>query len=207
MKLREVGAALKGCALLLTFTGVAAAAENDLRPPNLARMLALSEAVAHGEVVNVAADAITIRIERTMKGAIAASTVELERPERFDDMPRWAPYAAGEKLILFVTRHDEKWRLAGPSGRGEFPIVNDQVRFPEPGYLESGPSSIAAPDRVPLSDFIDAIEVYAPCFAWRPARPGTPSMQVTCSAAQIAQSAAKSPVHAALAHEADLQAR
>ena len=208
---------MKCGALLLMLNGIAAAAENDLRPPNLARLLALSEAVVYGEVVSVAADTITVRIERTMKGATAAGTLELERPERFDDMPRWAAYAAGEKLLLFVTSHNDKWRLTGPSGRGEFPIVDGQVRFPEPGYLESGPTSTAAPaasagatsavNRVPLAEFIDAIEAYAPCFAWRPVRAGTSSMQVTCSATQIAQSAAKSPVHAVLSHEAALQAR
>lgn len=181
--------------LWILASAIALGAERDLRPPDLATLLAISPTIVVAQITAVSASDLELRVERVLKGR-AQSVIRVRKPERFDDMPRIAPYAVGERLVLFIAAQGDEYALTGPSGRGEFPIRSNEIVFPERGFLADVPG---LNDRVVLSDFTAAIEAFGDCFSWQRDDGRRAGLRNRCPEAQLAQLEPRSPVHAQLA--------
>jgi hypothetical protein len=98
-------------------------------------MATKAELVVVGEVVALAAETFTLRIQdvvkikRNVPAVHTDQTIEVRRFRDWQDAKRWTEYSLQQKLLLFLRRHGpagkKVWSIIGAGAEGEMPIVKN----------------------------------------------------------------------------------
>lgn len=191
-------------------------------PLPLGELVLTADAIVIGEITAVDEDAFTLRIERRLdqEGADpgAPTGTRIEKFPAAETSPRWAPYEAGQALLLFLEaipcaqrRGDAAWRILGRIGEGEIPLADGYAYFP--GRTIEGPERAYHRiygeeiyiQRLDRETAVSAIVEYRDCFVRAPATDAEESAApvAVCSPDELARYADRSPLHTQLAREAE----
>lgn len=184
----------------------------DVRPPNLSRLLGVSDLVIYGKIADVGGNTFRVEILSVLVGVAPLRDIDVSMPRRWPDEPRWVPYEVGQPIVLFlgkrVSNHDTGWQIAGPFGRGEFPTDADFVYLPEhyESFGKRHPHRVYGAEvlfqRVNIWQFFSAVREYSECFVWKKRdKPGAPKPAQICNEVRVTAYASRSPVHRYLATE------
>ena len=178
--------------------------------PGLFAIAAQAEAIVIAEIVRVGADAFDARIVERLHGDAVEETISVQKSDFLPTEPRWAPYAAGQRLVLFLSKSadDGRWRNVGKSGEGELPVDAAYVYLT--GHFVEGLSverfqtigAEIASQRVTRAEFVDAIEGLDDCFTLDDEPPTQ-----RCDDETLQAYAARSPLHLYLARGAGALSR
>jgi hypothetical protein len=201
--------------LLIAFYWSQAVSAIDVRPPHLTQMIGISDLVASGRISEVREQSLLVQVDEILAGATTEGALEVAQPKRWPDEPRWAPYAPGQRVVLFLREalpnaatDDPKWSFEGPSGRGELPIDGKYVYLPERyeglGEAESVRVHGAAVEfqKIELAHFISAVSEYSECFTWERGDQGSaPKVKQICDDVILDEYASRSSLHLHLVEE------
>jgi len=173
--------------------------------PGLFAIATLADAIVIGRIASAHRDGLDIRVLQQLHGdAAAGAVIKVENSVFEDTDPRWAPYAAGQTLVLFLKRPEAKrsrWRVLGISGEGELP-VDEKFVYLTGHYVEGltverylTMGAKVTSQRIAKADFVDAIEGLFACFR----REGEAAPVQVCDNAALSDYAARSPLHRYLA--------
>ena len=133
---------LPALALVLVLAVPLAAAPGAAKywPFELHRMVAAADLVVVGRIAEVDAKTFRLDVEDLLAGETGQWPGERLEVVRFQDWPcaqRWTPYATGQRVLLFLQRHEDEqghrsWRILSGGGEGEMPVY-DVPRPEEPG--------------------------------------------------------------------------
>lgn len=171
--------------------------------PGLVAIAASADAVVIAEIARVHDGAFVARIIKSLHGDAGSASETTVSFSRFGPTePRWAPYATGQKLVLFLQQTPgASWRIAGMSGEGELPV--DEGFLYLTGHFVEGldlqryqaMGSEIASQRIALADFEDAITGLFACFSFSDREPP----QQLCDDTALSAYSARSPLHRYLA--------
>lgn len=183
----------------------------DYSPPVLNDLILGSDAIVIGEIDEVGSDTYRLRVVEVVAGSISAPTIEVERFVDWTCAARWAPYARGQRVLLFATAEPNgRFRIRSAGGEGEMPVVGAQV-YVSGFYAQLAPSGADAYGRhgvyggtsvgfaLDVAAFASALRDARACFAadvtgrYRQLT----NLRVTCSADHL-RAAARSPLGAAI---------
>ncbi|MEO6064388.1 MAG: hypothetical protein ABIP49_01225 [Lysobacterales bacterium] len=188
--------------------GSAAGSEADSgefrQGPSLFAIAISADAIVIGKIIATQRDGFEIRLLEKVHGDATGAVIQVENSAFENTDPRWAPYATGQTLVLFLRRPHTKharWRVLGMSGEGELPtdaaftyLTGHFVEgLPVERYRTMGASITS--QRIARADLIDAIRGLFECFT---AHGKAVPVQV-CDRAALSRYAARSPLHAQLA--------
>ena len=155
-------------------------AMGDYSPPAFYDLVGASDVIAYGEITAVQERTFDLRVERWIAGAPkGATSLRIKRFDNWTCSFRWAPYAQGQRVLVFLRRDAASgaklgtpWVLRSAGGEGEMPLLpKGQVALrgvPVPG-MKWGPIPVAGSAvhgaQVPLSTFVTVIERFRRCFA------------------------------------------
>ena len=177
-------------AALVLATG---AAEAKYIPTPLEDMLGSSDLVVTGSIARVDSESFVLRVEKLVAGEHDAPTLEVQRFRDWACARRWAPYAAGQRVLLCLFRAtsldgEPVWRIRSGGGEGEMPIASDDdgrafvyyrrgnLPFASDGrYPLHGGELYAV--RMPLEATLRTIRAFRRAFSWELDR-STPMPQV-----------------------------
>lgn len=109
--------------LLLLPAGAAA----DYSPPPLNDLVLASDAIVVGEIVALGSDTFTLRVDEVVAGQVSSPRIEVERFVDWTCAARWAPYATGQRALIFLNARGPRWQIRSAGGEGEMPLVGDRV--------------------------------------------------------------------------------
>lgn len=173
--------------------------------PGLFAIAAAADAIVIGAITGTHDSGFDIRVERRLRGDVATgAAIKVEKSTFEATDPRWAPYATGQTLVLFLERpkaQRSRWRVLGLSGEGELPSDGKFVYLT--GHFVKGLAverystmgGLVASQRIAKADFIDAIDGLFACFRMA----GGAAPRPACDRAALAEYAARSPLHGYLA--------
>lgn len=70
-------------------------------PASLPRMVITAQVIVLGDIVAVEAQHVLIRVVRLARGGAVGDTLRVEQAANACGAARWAPYAAGQRVLLF----------------------------------------------------------------------------------------------------------
>lgn len=105
---------------------LASPARADYVPPPLNDVVLASDVIVLGTIVSVRASTFRVRVRRTIAGTVG-STIEVERFTDWACASRFAPYATGQEVMLFLIERDGRYVIQSPGGEGEMPVVGGRV--------------------------------------------------------------------------------
>lgn len=186
------------------------ARQMDYDPIPLARLIGTTDLAVIGEVIAVEDGFVTIGVGEVLLGD-AGSELRMAEfvPSKFDP-PRAAPYARGQRFVLFLTRESgaaESWRVRGLGGEGEMPVEDGYVYFhgrvvqglPKGTYRVHGAERDI--QRFDLDAFGDAVRGYTACFAWKQDERRRWEASVECEASELRSYRDRSRIHEIIAAE------
>ena len=206
---------LGGAAAPVIMLLVAAAAVAFEAPTPLGELIGSADVVVVGTIEEVDEAGVRVAVEEVLAGELEAEAILVERFPAPAESPRWAPYAAGQSVVLFLerrcTRGDRRadWTIMGRIGEGEIPLEGefaflhgryiDLQELPQGYYEFHGQTSYL--QRLPREVLLDAVRTYRECWDWGslPAEGGAPL--ACCSPEARREFAGRSLLHAFLASE------
>jgi hypothetical protein len=97
----------------------------DYSPKTIYEMIIKADEIVYGEIVSLDSSNYTLRIDGNLTGDF-----EFIKIKRFTDWScasRWTDYKVGQKLLLFLIFHNNRWITMSGGAEGELPIQNDSV--------------------------------------------------------------------------------
>jgi len=114
--------------LLLLFSICSQKLKADYMPLSLPDMIMMSELIVVGTIQFTDSAFFTLEIEQKVYGNYSEKSVRVKKFVDFSCAARWMPYAAGQKVLLFLDRNDaQEWVILSDGGEGELPVDNDNV--------------------------------------------------------------------------------
>lgn len=131
-----------GLALLFSLLAVgalASQADADYSPTRLYALIGRADVIAAGTIAEVTDDEYVLAVDDWIAGERREATLQIYQFRDWTCAQRWAGYAAGQRVLVFLRRDRRGLRPIGAAGEGESPIVDGQVycQFPCVG-LEDG---------------------------------------------------------------------
>lgn len=172
----------------------------------LPRLIGLADLIVSGTIASVEESTYEFRTDEILKGS-ASGNIRVTQfvPSRFDG-PRAAPYATGQRFLLFLETQPEgaeHWKIMGLGGEGEMPLEDGYVYFHGRRLedLALGEFRVHGThrriQRVSVEDFRDAVRGYLRCFRWHPAGGDRvrPEPEQICDDVAVAEYRAAGPMH------------
>jgi hypothetical protein len=134
-----------------------------------------ADAIVVGRIVALEDEDFEVEITRRIAGVTLPGRVKLGRFEDWTCGQRWAPYALGQELLLFLERSPDGKRLdpIGGTCEGEMPLIGGKVGCPY--LLHDVPTVRVTLERrevalrlVPLAEFEEAIRFVRERFEYLP---------------------------------------
>ncbi|MEM1182862.1 MAG: SH3 domain-containing protein [Acidobacteriota bacterium] len=173
-------------------------------PPPIYDLLGVSELIVLGSISKVGIATFQLDVEEVLRGSADGETrLEIEKFEDWVCSSRWQPYQVDQRVVVFLSRDGDSYKLRSAGSEGEFPIFGRDVFVH--GYVIDGMDFVEeAGDarihgyRLPLDVFRSLVSGLSECFAfeiiegrWR--RIGR--IQQRCDPTQIEQFQTRSPLH------------
>lgn len=134
-----------------------------------------ADAIVVGRIVALDEDNFEVAITRRIAGVTLPARVKLGRFEDWTCGQRWAPYALGQELLLFLERSSDGKRLDAIGGtcEGEMPILDGRVGCPYllhdvPTVRVTLEKHVVGVRFVPLAEFEEAIRFVRERFEYVP---------------------------------------
>lgn len=101
-------------------------------PTPLAQLVGSADAIVFGEIATVTSEFIELSATEVILARVDVDRrlLSIERMARAPTDPRWAPYRAGQQVVLFLKRSDDegnRWSFAGPANDSEWPVDEGKV--------------------------------------------------------------------------------
>lgn len=188
-----------------------ATARADYSPPAIEDLVLASDAIVTGRIVALGPDTFTLDVREVVAGT-ASARIEVRRFADWTCAARWAPYAAGQEVLLFLDRGDRGlFEIRSAGGEGEMPIDRGRVLVPS-FYDELAPAGSDAHavhavhggrfvgTSAPQAELLDALRAARACFSV--VRGGAPyrrvlAVQQTCADPAL-RAASATPIGASL---------
>ncbi len=206
-------------AVLLLSGCAAASAQGFGVPLPLGELIATADAIVAGSISELGDATFTLEIEDALAGEIEAGTIEIGKFAAPVDNPRWADYAKGQRIVVFLAKgpseppgHDRSpiaWEILGRLGEGEIALEGGYAYFhrryvaplPPDYYSFHGQTSYL--QRIELDTLSDAIRDYRTCFDWPEGAPGEVRPRLSCALSELCAFSGRSPLHGFLVQETD----
>lgn len=94
------------------------------------QLAAYADVVAAGEIVAVDAETFEFRVDDAVLGTQAGARLRVRRFENWTCHGRWAPYAEGQRLLVFLRESEKepgRLRAIGGGNEGEMPLLGGDV--------------------------------------------------------------------------------
>jgi hypothetical protein len=163
-------ARLAPLALTALLPNLVAAQITCVRGHPLTDVLARADAVVAGEIVAVGEGDATLAVERRIAGAQVPDRVVYQQlPTELCGVWRWATYAVGQRVLLFLFEHEGAYYVLG---NGEWPLIGaDVVVIGEriEGYREEEHrigDAYGDGSRVPLDELAGAVRAFRQAFSF-----------------------------------------
>lgn len=167
-------------AILGLLLSVDASVAQGFRVPRpLAEIIGRSDAIVIGRIADVHDDAIRLEVEQIVveRVEVGSGPLRIDREPRVATDPRWAPYRAGQQVLLFLRRAEggdaPHWAFAGPANDSEWPVEDDVVhlhgRFVDGldlREIELHGATFHA-QTLPRSTVSEALTEYASIYCWQ----------------------------------------
>lgn len=209
----QLNNAMTGRILLVLLTIVSArSAEAKFSPLSLSSLVGGADLVIVGRISEVRADTFMAQVLIVVAGDFQKRQIEVRRFRDWTCGRRWAKYAAGQQVILFLTGDvsagEHVWRIMGSGGEGEMSIEGTDVfpRVPVSAAWSSkrneayyGPRV----QRVMLETLVAVIHDHRKCFEFttQGGRWGAVGLEITCDEKQLDQVRNRSELHTFLVNE------
>ncbi len=198
----------------LILSPLLSAGQEFRQPPPLARIVGTSDAIVIGTIRSVADRSFRLIPTRIVDSdeRPAGRALTVARAKRFRFEPRWAPYEAGQSVLVFLDRGEAeeppRWRFAARPEDSEWPVAQDTVYFYN-RFIDGLPMTKVEIDghrfpaqRLPADDVISAFRQYRACYRWREDSPrAAPPAERICPQEQVEEFARRTPLHRQLIRE------
>lgn len=213
-------------ALALGIVASTSASQGFYVPRSFGELMQEADLIVAGTIAKVEDDHFCLAVERALAGGGAHDTLWVEPFEPPEANPRWAPYEAGQGLVLFlsripVTSDAEKaevpggrWRILGTVGEGEISLHGSWAYFHgrNISVLERATFELAGRalhiQRFDRSLTLDALVGLAACVDWKgyreqeePSAEGGQERRRICPESEWIQYRHRSILHEHLAKE------
>ena len=113
---------------LLTLVSAAPPAAAKYVPETFSTMAKQSHRIVAGKITKLDEKIFTLEIETVYAGELreGEKTMEVFRFQDWTCAARWAKYAVGQRVVVFVKRAKGQWALRSAGGEGEMPIVQEK---------------------------------------------------------------------------------
>lgn len=170
-----------------------------------------ADAIVQGTITNTIVGPqgghFILSIESVIAGPISTSEVEVEKFQDWTCAQRWAPYARGQRVLLFLGKSQKGgWYILSAGGEGEMPIVDRHV-FTSYSELALHPPSKHAVhggthygSQIELATLLNALAAARSCFSAKQSNDEyrrVESVRLVCDA-KAKSAAEKSPLTAKL---------
>jgi hypothetical protein len=188
----------------------------DYDPIPLARMIGTTELAVIARVTAVGDDDLMLTVEQRLQGTVPDEfRMAKFVPSKFDP-PRAAPYAEGQRFVLFLTGQagqPHRWRVRGLGGEGEMPVEDGYVYFhgrivqglERRRYRVHGVERDI--QRFAIEPFIAAVRGYARCFTWEQDERRRWHSRLLCDESALSAYRGQSRIHEIIAAESLRSAR
>jgi hypothetical protein len=191
------------CVGPLLWVLAASPVEPPAAPLSLIQMASEADLVVVATVRDVGGSEVGLRVERAVRGTAPGRRI---RVRKLDRRTRWAPYAVGQQVLLFLHRGRARWSVMSAGGEGEMPLVDDKVY-----YRPSSRSRAGTRYRVhghelwavtlQLEDVVAAVRQYPSLCRMGGGRRGGPAVTVLVSEGELQAFGARSAAHALLVEQ------
>ncbi|MHC4696399.1 MAG: hypothetical protein ACYTFA_06630 [Planctomycetota bacterium] len=174
-----------------------------------------ADLIAVGTITSVSwfsSGVIEVDVSEVLFGDPSLKTIRVQKFRNWTCVTRWTPYAADQKLLLFLTAGDGQWVPKGTweimgkgNDTGEIPIIGDHIY---PSGLRCGWS--VEPERhevyggtrkkrAPLAPFLAAVRDIRKCFHFTTLPRRRPNgIKQICTDAELADFERRSEIHGCL---------
>ena len=134
--------------------------------------------VVAGEITAVHADTFDLRVDQHIVGVLAKPVITVRRFVDWTCAGRWTDYCEGQRIVAFLHAPGKErgtrgvFAILGGGGEGEMPLVDDDVivrgyrmHYHPPRKHDVEDEEVWG-SRVPLSEFVSAIQGQRLAFAW-----------------------------------------
>jgi hypothetical protein len=170
---RSASSICRALLVVLLLLASAVSARADYVPPALSWMVLTSDVIVRGTIISVSERTFRVRVRRSIAGNVGR-TIEVERFTDWACASRWAPYAVGQEVVLFLRADGHRYRIQSAGGEGEMPIVNGVVHVSD-AWNELAPGATMASHpvyggqlhgfRLDADELLDAVAAARRCFA------------------------------------------
>jgi hypothetical protein len=160
--------------LLAAFLLVSFATQAQYMKKDVWELAAGSDLVIQGKITQAqqGLPKITLTIEDVISGTFEGTTIEFGKFINTKMAKRWAKYAEGEGLIVFLKLVDDKYEIIGEGGEGEKLVMSEEVYLDGRGgalwnkftYHPLQPTGQIYAEKVNLAEFKAAVKEYKACF-------------------------------------------
>ncbi len=183
------------------------------QPPPLARIVGTAEAIVTGTIRSVADRSFRLSPSRVVDSdkLLPGQALTVARERRFRFEPRWAPYEAGQTVLVFLSRDGAEgrpgWHFAARPEDSEWPVAQDTVYFHN-RFIEGLPMRKVEIDghrfpaqALPAEDVLSAFRQYRACYRWTGDSLQTGLPERTCPRERVKEFASRTPLHRQLIRE------
>jgi hypothetical protein len=119
----------RGLALVML---AAAPAFADYSPPSIRMLVLGAEAIVEGTITNTIVGPqgghFILEVASVLAGPVATPEIEVVKFSNWTCAQRWAPYARGQRVLLFLAKgKTAAWHILSAGGEGEMPIVGGKI--------------------------------------------------------------------------------
>jgi hypothetical protein len=151
-----------GVALLLALLPISAIrAPVKYTPYEFHELIGQAKVIAAGTIAALDDERFSLRVEHWVWGAPEVAELRVRRFKDWTCASRWAKYEVGQRVVVFLAKQEDGWRILSGGGEGEMPLVGDRVvlrRYEalEPVIRTSDASTLTDPRGPTLA--LDALE-------------------------------------------------
>jgi hypothetical protein len=99
-------------------------------PLPLGEMIADADVIVVGTIRGASKETFTLHVEEVLAGELRARSIHVEKFPADAASPRWAPYACGQTVVLFLDATPApRFRILGRIGEGEIPLDPKHAYF------------------------------------------------------------------------------
>jgi hypothetical protein len=119
---------IRSCILTFILLLFLVPSKADYQPLSLPEMIIQAECIAYGTIQFTDDEFFTLEIENLVYGSMNEKQITVKRFVDFSCASRWAPYAPGQKVFLFLKKNTlNQWTILSDGGEGELPVEDDKI--------------------------------------------------------------------------------
>lgn len=165
---------MKKLLLLLSLLPALVAAQTPYMKKEIWELAGTADLVVHGKVSQAqqGLPKITLSIVEVIAGEYSSASIDITKFINNKMGKRWAKYAEGEEVVLFLKKAEDKWELMGDAGEGEKLVMGKDIYLDGRGgslwnkftYHTLVPSGQIYAEKSDLAEFKLAVKTYRSCF-------------------------------------------